>query len=691
MEVEFVNRVHELNELCRTITLKTVIEAPAGFGKTYLLQEVKKRFLAEQPVGESIAKSRRGCALLDLQDYSGRNECLNLINEVARQIGGKKVKATELGRASEELAAHMGNYSSILLLIDSVERADDDTLEWLYRDLIEGELYNALHPRLKIVFAGRYLRNIRGNIDRLAKRYLPRWDGYNIVELEPFSERIIEEFLRKRYETTRGEPKDVPKGKFESWSKGIMDLSGGHPRTIKKLADFLSEPDAANWVADFTTQNQKERRYRDIVEREIEEVLESINDEVAKSDLMKLSVFRIFNLDTIEYLKSIGEFDKSRGAFEIFVPLTRTGLVKRYPNSIFYSDSLIRNLVLLKLKHERREDYLQINRAALDYYDNLIDEAKAKYRKATDLNKNSTLHYFPEYTREAIYHLSEIPELSQVVLEDKLRRYAGNFQEVGLALNNTDSGEQLDRIIGDDAEIVSAIGKDQFETLLNRLFNTAGSVARHAEVPGLRLLPSQKVKVLFLAANPKETTRLQLDEEIRAIKQEIRWAQRLQVIEIVPEEAVRSNEIIRLLNEHAPDIVHFSGHGSPTGELLLVHRSGERPHLVSALTLKKIFGSAKGKVRMVVFNACYSIQVAAILAEVVEVAVGTNKTIGDGPAIAFAAAFYSGLGYGHSVQQAFEQGEAALCLEDPAQENVLGIKSGTGIDPSDVYFIKNNR
>ena len=71
-----------------------------------------------------------------------------------------------------------------------------------------------------------------------------------------------------------------------------------------------------------------------------------------------------------------------------------------------------------------------------------------------------------------------------------------------------------------------------------------------------------KVKVLFLASNPLEQTRLALDEEIRAITAQIRSADHRDALELVSGWAVRPDDLQQLLLQHKPHIVHFSGHGT---------------------------------------------------------------------------------------------------------------------------------
>src|SRR3972149_435779 len=101
-----------------------------------------------------------------------------------------------------------------------------------------------------------------------------------------------------------------------------------------------------------------------------------------------------------------------------------------------------------------------------------------------------------------------------------------------------------------------------------------------------------KIKVLFLAANPRDTLRLQLDEEIRAIAQKMRASEYRDLLKLESAWAVRADDLLQSLNEHKPHIVHFSGHGSSGGEIILVDNSGVSKS-VSLRAIKALFTALK--------------------------------------------------------------------------------------------------
>lgn len=156
-----------------------------------------------------------------------------------------------------------------------------------------------------------------------------------------------------------------------------------------------------------------------------------------------------------------------------------------------------------------------------------------------------------------------------------------------------------------------------------------------------------RYRILFLAANPSDSEPLRLYEEIRAIDEKIRRAEFGDMFEIVQHWAVRVDEIQEFFLRHSPHIVHFSGHGSTSGELILQNRSGET-HPVSARALSNLFSTLKDNIRCVVLNACYSENQAVAIANHIECVVGMSRAISDEAAVAFASAFYRGLGFGKS-------------------------------------------
>jgi GTPase SAR1 family protein len=168
-------------------------------------------------------------------------------------------------------------------------------------------------------------------------------------------------------------------------------------------------------------------------------------------------------------------------------------------------------------------------------------------------------------------------------------------------------------------------------------------------------------RILLLSANPTNTSKLRLDEEVREIQAGLERAKRRQEFEIISKWAVRTEDLRRALLDYEPEIVHFSGHGAGSQGLALENNSGEM-QLVSAEALARLF-KLFPKVECVVLNACYSEVQAEAIHQHIDYVIGMNKAIGDKAAIEFAVGFYDALGAGRTIEDGFEFGCTSIDLE----------------------------
>lgn len=193
------------------------------------------------------------------------------------------------------------------------------------------------------------------------------------------------------------------------------------------------------------------------------------------------------------------------------------------------------------------------------------------------------------------------------------------------------------------------------------------------------------IKILFLASNPKDTCQLRLGEEMRAIDQALREAEFRGNFDIEQQWAVRAIDLQGYLLRHKPDIVHFSGHGSESNEIILEDTDGNSKPVPNQ-ALSKLFSVLKDNIRCVILNACYSERQAHAIAQSIDCVIGMSKAIGDSAAISFSIAFYQGLGYGRDVKTAFDLGCLQINLVGLNEQNtpkLLAIKS----DPQKILFV----
>ena len=211
-------------------------------------------------------------------------------------------------------------------------------------------------------------------------------------------------------------------------------------------------------------------------------------------------------------------------------------------------------------------------------------------------------------------------------------------------------------------------------------------VRLQSQVDKLSLLP-EKITVLFMAANPIDTAQLRLDEEARLIQEKIRLSEFRNSVSFESRWATRSSDILQAINETNPTIVHFSGHGSKTGDILLLNPDGSGK-TVSKEAITMTMATASDTIKLVVFNACFSEVQAKNVVEYIEAAIGMSDSIRDDTAYAFAAQLYSSIGFGHSLQVAFDQAKAALVLENIPGENIPQLYARDGIALNEMILVR---
>lgn len=178
----------------------------------------------------------------------------------------------------------------------------------------------------------------------------------------------------------------------------------------------------------------------------------------------------------------------------------------------------------------------------------------------------------------------------------------------------------------------------------------------------------QVLKILFLGANPRDTTRIRIDEELREIEHQLRLSVGRDRLSLGQKWAVRPDDLQQSLVDNEPQIVHFSGHSSTSG-ICLEDEQGDAKE-VNAEALSDLFSLFKGTVKCVVLNACYSEAQAAAISQHVPYVIGMNSAIPDDAATHFSVGFYRAIAAGKTVEFAFNLGVNAIKLEGLGYEQL---------------------
>jgi hypothetical protein len=202
---------------------------------------------------------------------------------------------------------------------------------------------------------------------------------------------------------------------------------------------------------------------------------------------------------------------------------------------------------------------------------------------------------------------------------------------------------------------------------------------------GRKKKANPNIRILFLAANPTGSKHLRLDKEVQAIEERLQRSKHGAKFTIAQAWAVRVTDFQNAILRHDPHIIHFSGHGSEDGDIILENQKG-RCHPVSKQALEGLFKALKGSLCGVVLNACFSAAKAKSIVKYVDFVIGMSDTIGDEAAATFAASFYQALGYGQSVQTAFDLGCNQIHLENLADQDLPKLMTKKGRDPKKIVL-----
>lgn len=176
-------------------------------------------------------------------------------------------------------------------------------------------------------------------------------------------------------------------------------------------------------------------------------------------------------------------------------------------------------------------------------------------------------------------------------------------------------------------------------------------------------------RILFVSSNPHWTARLDLGDEMREIMHSLRG----QDIELMLLPAAQREDLEVAIKTSHIDVLHFSGHATPKEGLILRDEDGMED-AVSPAELRELL---EGKnIKLAFLNACTTKATADAIEGNVDAVIGTTEALDDEAAKKMTKVFYSELGTGQSIDQAFE--EATETVEKEGFQNIY-IRKGKAL------------
>jgi len=136
-------------------------------------------------------------------------------------------------------------------------------------------------------------------------------------------------------------------------------------------------------------------------------------------------------------------------------------------------------------------------------------------------------------------------------------------------------------------------------------------------------------------------------------------------------------------------VIHFSGHGGPSG-LLFDNASMGAPagQEVSYEPLARLLRATSTPPTLVVLNACETVAGVLPLLEAVPVVIAMTEPVGDMSAGLFATHFYAAIAAAQSIGHAVEQARAMLAIALPHEPDLVEVCSAPDVDVQQLQLVR---
>lgn len=198
-------------------------------------------------------------------------------------------------------------------------------------------------------------------------------------------------------------------------------------------------------------------------------------------------------------------------------------------------------------------------------------------------------------------------------------------------------------------------------------------------------LAPEKLTVLFISSSPEDQEQLRVDKEVREILQRLRASDHRDAVRFEWRPATQVQDLLQILAEVKPDIVHFSGHGDGSG-LSFEDDDGHTKNLSNEL-LAALLRTSSDRIRLAVFNSCSSSDQAELACQHVDAAIGMSTSVEDESAKIFAGQLYSAIGFGRSLESAFEQARLQVEIATGSVSGGPQLFARAGLSPAEIVLV----
>ena len=373
--IPFVNRRDEITAIIASkAPTYYILDGPAGFGKSRVLEALKHEF-SDRSYVCGYAKANANSVLTDI--------IRSLLKDINPDLPVKSVDevlSTEEPRIMAELFCQLlrnyyfssnantllssdgqTEYNGVVLLFDDINLLLDKSTQNIKAKMLLQEFVPAVQEslnsreefargdkRFRVITAGRYIAS---------QNDIRPSSSVAVTILGPFTFEFVHQTVKNMLAAKKATDETI-----QQLAAHLLYLTGGHPDCLIKTIDLYKQQDAGR--PDIFIRSNAGAIW-DIVHKEIELVRGGIPDHL-KDIFMRMSVFRVFNTRMLKMLLEGSEIIYEKDATSLGDELTSTYLYMRERRTI--RDAITRRLLVLELRHTQTDRFPELCRAAYDLY-----------------------------------------------------------------------------------------------------------------------------------------------------------------------------------------------------------------------------------------------------------------------------------------------------------------------------------
>lgn len=457
--LQFQNQIDAVNAIINQRQIGSfVIDAPAGYGKTYLLEELRLR-LVQDGWYVRLLSFRKSKASVANQQGAIDFICDSLGIQQATEPS--KVGYAVANTLRTKTSGTLGDVKGAFLLLDSAELMFRDRLESPYTKI--KQFFAGLNKasadfdnfRVRVIVAGRYIVD-----DRLMAI------DVQPIQLKVFDLNIVQQAVDSYLEDRQNRRKHEWN---EEFAKHVMYVTGGHPQMIRQLLttefeNYTTAIDLEHWIT-----AEKKNIEEHIITPTIAEIRKDIPDgDALWEDLLRLCVFRKFNKQIIRDLFP----QRIEKPFQYTDRLERYGLVTR--DESFYKDGVLRPAMVRWLQFTDNSKLASCCGAAYAIFEQqLLHPSYDGFRPPAIVRELLYVHLL-ELHPLALTSDTRMVQLEQAKLQEKMLGYVGQLRQLS-------DDYDIEELIYDLRRALLSDGEIRF--LYNYLFRYRGEAGRPSGQP----------------------------------------------------------------------------------------------------------------------------------------------------------------------------------------------------------------